>query len=65
MNNKEIIAETEFSALEQKIERILVILEQLRQENQRLREEIDRLNSQKTATIERINLMLDKIDNFL
>jgi len=63
--NKERIAEAEFIALEQKIEKILEMIEKLKQENQKLQEEVNHLNSEKKSVVERINLMLDKIDEIL
>jgi seryl-tRNA synthetase len=59
------IAEEEFLKLEQKIEKMLDLVEALKHENQRLQTEIARLSAEKSAVIERINLMLDKIDELL
>ncbi|MEO0093193.1 MAG: hypothetical protein ABIK93_08775 [candidate division WOR-3 bacterium] len=59
------IAESEFSILAQKIEKAIELIEKLRKENEMLRAEIDRLRNEKKLTIERINLMLDKIDEIL
>ena len=57
--------EAEFLVLEQKITKVLEIIEKLKQENQKLNEEINRLQTEKTSIIERVNLMLDKIDELL
>ena len=59
------VAEAELIALEQKLGKILILIDNLKQENQRLNEEINHLQFEKTAVIERINLMLDKIDELL
>uniref|UniRef100_A0A7C6EEB8 Cell division protein ZapB n=1 Tax=candidate division WOR-3 bacterium TaxID=2052148 RepID=A0A7C6EEB8_UNCW3 len=59
------IAEAEFLILAQKIEKALALIEKLKQENQQLRAEIERLNNEKKMVIERINFMLDKIDEIL
>jgi cell division protein FtsB len=59
------IAETELIVLEQKVEKILALIEKLQKENQTLNEEINRLQTEKTSVIDRINLMLDKIDELL
>lgn len=59
------IAEAELGILEQKIEKILTLIEKLQKENQKLNDEINHLQTDKTAVIDRINLMLDKIDELL
>ncbi|MDH5186362.1 MAG: hypothetical protein ACETVX_04695 [bacterium] len=59
------IAEADFLKLEQKIEKILVLIDELKQENQKQREEITRLEEAKTELLKRINLMLDRIDELL
>lgn len=64
MSNKS-IAEADFLRLEQKIIKLLELVEKLKQENQKLVEAISRMEAEKTAAVERINLMLDKIDELL
>jgi FtsZ-binding cell division protein ZapB len=59
------IPEAEFLELEQKIEKFLTVVEAIKQENQKLKEEINRLQTEKASVIERINLLLDKIDELL
>lgn len=59
------IAEADFLKLEQKIEKILVLIDELKRENQKQREEITRLEEAKTELLKRINLMLDRIDELL
>jgi chromosome segregation ATPase len=63
--DSEHIAEAELGVLEQKIEKILTLIEKLQKENQNLNEVINRLQTERNAVIDRINLMLDKIDELL
>ena len=64
MSNKS-IAESEFLRLEQKIIKLLELVEKLKQENQKVVERVSKLEAEKTAAVERINIMLDKIDELL
>jgi len=64
MDNRQ-IKETDFIKLEQKIEKILQIVKKLEQEKQNLQEAVNKREAEKTAAIERINIMLDKIDELL
>ena len=64
MINKQ-IAEAEFLILEQKIIKLLDLIEKLKQENQKLVETVSKLEAEKQAAVERINIMLDKIDELL
>ena len=59
------VAEDDFIRLEQKIIKLLELVEKLKQENQKLVETVSRMEVEKTAAVERINLMLDKIDELL
>lgn len=59
------IAEAELIVLEQKVEKIMTLIDKLQKENQTLNQEINRLQTEKSSVIDRINLMLDKIDELL
>lgn len=55
----------EFKRLEETIDKAVETITHLRQENRRLKEEIERLKATKKEVVEKLNLLLDKIDNLI
>jgi hypothetical protein len=64
MDNKQ-IKEIDFIKLEQKIEKILQLVKRLEQEKQNLQELVNKRETENNNAIEKINIMLDRIDELL
>lgn len=64
MDSKQ-MKEVDFVKLEQKIEKILQLMKKLEQEKQNLQEIVNKRELENSNAIEKINIMLDRIDGFL
>ncbi len=59
------LAESDFNELEKKIEKLLELVKKLKQDNQKLHEVVKNVEMEKNSAIERIDILLDKIDDLL
>lgn len=55
----------QFNALEKKIDRAVALIAQLRKENQELEKKVAELEKLRTAVIDQLNSIIDRIDSLL
>ncbi|MGB9742747.1 MAG: hypothetical protein ACP5JB_06965 [candidate division WOR-3 bacterium] len=55
----------QFEALEKKIDQVLACIDRLQKENQQLKRQVMELENLRTAVVEQLNSIIDKIDSRL